>query len=274
MSADAEEALGALGLIVERKRAEASELRCAAAALWAKAESAPPARGFAAALRGGSVIAEMKRRSPSGGVLRPDLDVESIARAYARAGAAALSVLTDGPDFGGTLDDLVTARAAAGVPVLRKDFVVDAVQVAQARVAGADCVLLIVAVLGADELERCLAAAERCGIDALVEVHDEAEARVAAAAAADLVGVNSRDLRTLTTDLGTFARVRPHVPAGAIVVAESGIGSADTAARLVAEGADAVLVGETFMRAADPGAACAEMVAAVRGAFAARAGAG
>ena len=266
--------LGALARIVARKRADADGLRCAAAALWARAESSPPVRGFADAIRRGSVIAEMKRRSPSGGLLRPALDPAALAREYARAGAAALSVLTDGPDFGGSLDDLAGARVATELPLLRKDFVVDPVQVAEARVAGADCVLLIVAVLGAEGLERCLEAAERCRIDALVEVHDAAEARMAAAAGADLVGVNNRDLRTLTTDLGTFARVRPHVPAGAVVVAESGIASADTAARLVAEGADAVLVGESLLRSQDPGVACAALVAAVRGAFAARAGAG
>jgi indole-3-glycerol phosphate synthase len=266
--------LGVLGPIVERKQAEVEQLRCAAAALWAKAEAMPPARDLVAALHGGAVIAEMKRRSPSGGGLRDDLDPAAMAAAYTRGRAAALSVLTDGPDFGGSLDDLVAARAATTVPVLRKDFVVDPVQVAQARVAGADAVLLIAAVLGADGLDRCMEAAARCGIAALVEVHDEAEAHLAAGAGATLVGVNNRDLRTLATDLTTFAHLRPHLPPGALVVAESGIPNADVAARLVAEGADAVLVGEAFMRADDPGAACAEMVAAVRIAHGARVGAG
>ena len=264
--------LGALEPVVARKHAEAGGLRCAAAALWTKAESSPPARGFRAALRGGAVIAEMKRRSPSAGPLVPDLDPGGLATAYARGGAAALSVLTDGPDFGGSLDDLVAARSAAALPVLRKDFVVDPIQVAEARVAGADAVLLIVAVLGADGLDACLRAAERCGVDALVEVHDAEDAALAAAAGAEIVGVNNRDLRTLTTDLATFARVRGRLPASAVVVAESGIRDAADAARLVVEGADAILVGEGLLRSADPEVACARLVAAVRAAHATRTG--
>lgn len=257
-------ALGALAPIVERKLQEASELRCAAAALWAKAEQMPPARGFTAALRGGTVIAEMKRRSPSGGALRADLDAAAVARSYAGAGAAALSVLTDGPDFGGSLDDLVAARGAVGIPVLRKDFTVDPVQVAEARVAGADAVLLIVAVLDDDALAACLDAAQRSGIDAVVEVHDEAEARRAVAASAACIGVNNRDLRTLRTDLDTFARVRNRIPSDVVVIAESGVRSDDDVRRLVGEGADAVLVGEVLMRSEDPGAACAALVRAAR----------
>jgi indole-3-glycerol phosphate synthase len=211
----------------------------------------------------------MKRRSPSGGTLRAGLAPAPIAAAYAGAGAAALSVLTDAADFGGSLDDLVAARAAVKLPVLRKDFVVDPLQVAEARVAGADCVLLIVAVLGASGLEQCLDAAARCGIDALVEVHDEEEAVIAVGAGARVIGVNNRDLRTLRCDLSTFARLRPLL-GGAVCVAESGVRDAADAARLAGEGADAVLVGETLMRAADPAAACAEMVAATRSAAAAR----
>jgi len=254
--------LGALGPIVERKRHEAAELRCAAGALWAKAESMPPARGFVDALRGGMVIAEMKRRSPSGGALRGDLDPAAVARGYGDAGAAALSVLTDGPDFGGSLDDLVAARAAVEIPVLRKDFTVDPVQLAEARVAGADAALLIVAVLSDDELSECLEAAQRCGIDALVEVHDEPEARRAAGAGARCIGVNNRDLRTLATDLDTFARVRALIPEDVVCVAESGVRSDADVRRLIGEGADAVLVGETLMRSDDPAAACAALVRA------------
>ena len=263
MSVDATR-LGALAPIVARKQREAADLRCAAGTLWAKAESMPPARGFVAALRGGTVVAEMKRRSPSGGTLRGALDPAAVARGYADAGATALSVLTDGPDFGGSLDDLVAARGAADIPVLRKDFTVDPIQVAEARVAGADAVLLIVAVLDDDTLTACLDAARRCGLDALVEVHDETEARRAVDAGAACIGVNNRDLRTLRTDLATFARVRSGIPHDVVCVAESGVRDEADVHRLVADGADAVLVGETLMRSGDPGAACAALVRAAR----------
>jgi indole-3-glycerol phosphate synthase len=259
-------ALGALEPIVARKREELARLRPAAAALWERAAAAGPARPLTEALRGGTVIAEMKRRSPSGGALRPGLDCAATAGAYAAAGAAALSVLTDGPGFGGSLDDLIAARGAAGVPVLRKDFVVDPLQVAEARAAGADAVLLIVAVLGPAGVEAGLAAAARCGVAALVEAHDEEEVAVAVGCGATLVGINNRDLRSLRTDLGTFSRLRPRIPAGTVCVAESGVVTTADVARLVGEGADAVLCGEALMRAADPGARCAEMVAAARAA--------
>ena len=268
MSVDAR--LGALAPIVARKREEASRLRCAAGTLSARAESMPPARGFVGAVRGGRVIAEMKRRSPSGGALRGDLDPAAVARGYADAGAAALSVLTDAPDFGGSLDDLVAARSAVDVPVLRKDFTVDPVQIAEARVAGADAVLLIVAVLDGDALSECLDAARRFGVDALTEVHDADEARRAVDAGAACIGVNNRDLRTLTADLATFARVRAHIPSDVVCIAESGVRTADDVRRLVGEGADAVLVGETLMRNADPAAACAELVEAAHTAWAGR----
>jgi indole-3-glycerol phosphate synthase len=260
--------LGALAPIVARKQDEAAQLRCAAGTLWAKAESMAPARGFVAGLRGGTVIAEMKRRSPSGGALRGDLDPAGVASGYAQAGAAALSVLTDGPDFGGSLADLVSARDAVGIPVLRKDFTVDPIQVAEARVAGADAVLLIVAVLGADALADCLEAARRAGIDALVEVHDESDALRAVESGAECIGVNNRDLRTLRTDLDTFARVRARIPAEVVIVAESGVRGEDDVRRLVGEGADAVLVGETLMRSDDPAAACAVLVRAASAAAA------
>lgn len=254
---------GALAPIVARKRVEAGALRRGAAALWDRAEQSAPPRAFAAALRGGAVIAEMKRRSPSGGELRGGLDPAATAAGYAGAGAAALSVLTDGPGFGGSIDDLVAARSASALPVLRKDFVVDPVQVAEARVAGADAVLLIVAVLGAGGLEECLAAAGRCGLDALVEVHDEQDCALAVAAGSRLIGVNNRDLRTLRTDIATFGRLRPML-GDSVCVAESGVRTPDDAARMVSEGADAVLVGEMLMRSPDPAAACAAVVEACR----------
>ena len=253
--------LGALEPIVARKHAEVEALRGRAADLWARALAAPPVRPLEPALLGGRIVAEMKRRSPSGGALRAELDCAATARAYADAGAAALSVLTDGPSFGGSLDDLVAAREAVALPVLRKDFVVDPLQVAEARAAGADAVLLIVAVLGPAGVEECLEAAARCGIAALVEAHEDAR----------LVGINNRDLRTLATDLGTFARLRSLVPPGPVCIAESGVATAADAARLVAEGADAVLCGEALMRAGEPGSRCAEFVDAARTAASERA---
>jgi indole-3-glycerol phosphate synthase len=255
---------GTLNAIALRKRAEVEQLRCAEAALWAKAESLPPAAPLGGALRGGTVIAEMKRRSPSGGVLRPELDPLVIARAYAACGVAAISVLTDGPDFGGSLDDLAAVRDAVDIPLLRKDFTLDPVQIAEARVAGADWVLLIVALLDADALDRCLAGAARSGARAIVEVHDVEEARAAVAAGAECIGINNRNLETLTTDLATFAHVRTAVPDAVVCVAESGVRTPDDVTRLVNEGADAVLIGEALMRAASPANACAGMVAAAR----------
>jgi indole-3-glycerol phosphate synthase len=257
---------GALEPIAQRKREEVEQLRCAEAALWAKAASLPPARELASTLRGGTIIAEMKRRSPSGGLLRPDLDPVAVAGEYAAAGAAAISVLTDGPDFGGSLDDLAGIRAALDIPLMRKDFTLDPVQVAEARVAGADWVLLIVALLDADTLDRCLDAAARCRAHAIVEVHDVEEARIAVAAGAECIGINNRDLRTLRTDLATFAAVRRVVPGHITCVSESGVRVPGDVTRLVAEGADAVLLGEVLMRAESPGAACSAMVEAARAA--------
>jgi indole-3-glycerol phosphate synthase len=256
----------ALEAIALRKRGEVEQLRCAEAALWAKAESLPPSRSLAESLRGGTIIAEMKRRSPSGGDLHADLDPGTLSRAYAASGAAAISVLTDGPDFGGSLDDLASVRAAVAIPLLRKDFTLDPVQIAEARVAGADWVLLIVALLDTDTIDQCLGGAARCGARAIVEVHDTDEARLAVAAGAECVGINNRDLGTLHTDLATFARVRRVLPDDVLCIAESGVRSAGDVARLVGEGADAVLVGAALMRALSPSDACAEMVAAARAA--------
>ena len=262
--------LGALGPIAERKRAEAEALRCGRVALGAAAEQREHAPAIERILGGGAVIAEMKRRSPSGGALRESLTPGEVAGAYEAAGAAAISVLTDRPDFGGSLDDLVAVRAAVEIPVLRKDFVVDPVQVAEARVAGADWVLLIVALLGQAALEEALAAATRFGAGALVEAHTAEEVRRAVDAGAAVIGINNRDLTTLTTDLATFSRLRPLVPAGVVTVAESGVRTASDVTRLVGEGADAVLVGEALMRAPEPAALLAEMVAAAEAADAAR----
>lgn len=258
--------LGALAPIIARKHAEVAAINCGRAAMYAHAANLEHAPAIERILAGGTVIAEIKRRSPSGGTLRADADPAALASAYEAAGAAAVSVLTDGPDFGGTLDDLRAVRAAVEMPVLRKDFVVSPVQVAEARVAGADWVLLIATVLEGDTLEEALDTSRRCGAGALVEVHSDEDLDRALAAGAVCIGVNNRDLTTLATDLRTFARLRARIPAGVVTVAESGVRDAADVERLVGEGADAVLVGEALMRHADPGALLAELVGAAESA--------
>jgi indole-3-glycerol phosphate synthase len=219
-------------------------------------------RGFREALASGPrprVIAEIKRRSPSKGEIRRNFEPVDCARAYAEAGAAAISVLTDEHYFGGHLDHLEKVRRAVDLPLLRKDFVVDPYQVDEARVRGADAVLLIVAAfpgVSADtELRALRDRASGLGLDALVEVHDEAELETALAAGADLVGVNNRDLRSFQVDLGVTERLAKRVPEGVVCVAESGIFTSKDVERLEAAGAHAVLVGEAMMREADLGAA-------------------
>jgi len=222
----------------------------------------PRGEAFAAALRSGpgpAIIAECKRRSPSKGLLRAAYDPAAIARAYERAGAAALSVLTDTPHFGGSIGDLEAVRAATTLPVLRKDFVLDGYQVVEARAAGADAVLLIAAVLGA-ELGPLAGLARSLGLAALVEVHDEGELVRAVEAGATLVGVNNRNLRTMGVDLETSVRLAAHLPPGVTAVAESGIRTRTDAVRLHGCGYHALLVGERLMTAADPGAALQELI--------------
>lgn len=219
--------------------------------------AAGPRRDFAAALlRGGlAVIAEIKRASPSKGPLRPELDPVELGRAYARGGAAALSVLTEPQFFLARPDDLPRARAASGLPTLRKEFVVDRWQLRETAAMGADAVLLIVAVLGA-ETAAFVDEARRLGLQPLVEVHDEAELEVALATGATCVGINNRNLRTFEVDPGTARRLAPRAAAaGRVVVAESGIGGPEDLAGLAQAGVAAVLVGESLLRAADPGAA-------------------
>jgi indole-3-glycerol phosphate synthase len=216
-------------------------------------------RDFRGALAapGLSVIAEIKRRSPSKGPLAPDLDPALLAKAYAAGGAAALSVLTDREFFGGSPEDLAAARAAVDLPVLRKDFTLDQLDVAEARLMGADAVLLIVAVLGDSGLGALIGYAASVGLAALVEVHDEAELERALAAGAEIVGVNQRDLRTFEIDRTLAARLTARVPEGIVTVAESGIRSADD----VPDGIDAILVGETLVTSADPSAALRNLCA-------------
>jgi len=219
---------------------------------------APAVRSFAAALvRPGEirVIAEHKRRSPSRGVIREDLQPADVARRYEAAGAAALSVLTDEPFFGGQLGHLTQARAATRLPALRKDFVLDPWQISEARAAGADAVLLIVAALSDGELGQLLGEAAAIGVDALVEVHDQGELERALAAGARIVGVNNRDLRTLAVSLQTSLALAPRIPEAVVAVAESGIRSGHDLKRLREAGFDACLVGEHLMASPDPGAA-------------------
>lgn len=257
---------GILERIVAAKRDEVERLAPRRGELRRAAETAAPARPFAEALARTdtiSVIAEFKRRSPSAGALAaPGTaagDVADVARRYAAAGAAAMSVLTDGPFFGGSLEDLRAARAACGLPVLRKDFVTDALQIWEARAAGADAVLLIVRILDDVRLREFVTLAAELGLAALVEVHDATELARALAAGATLVGLNNRNLATFETDLAISLQLAHRVPADRVVVAESGIGSGDDAARLAAAGVDAVLVGESLMRADDDGVLLGEL---------------
>jgi len=245
--------------------AKAAELAAARAAvpletLRERALAMPPPRDFVGALRAKiaagepAVIAEIKRASPSKGVLREPFDPAAIAASYARHGAACLSVLTDAQFFQGGPDDLRAARAAAGLPVLRKDFLIDPYQVFEARAMGADCVLLIVAALGDARLAELEDVAEALGLAVLVEVHDGAELDRALRLRTPLLGINNRDLKTFATRLETTLALLPAVPRGRIAVTESGILSRQDVARLRGGGAEAFLVGEALLRAADPGA--------------------
>lgn len=224
------------------------------AALEGRARAQDPPRPFAASLRGPTMacIAEFKRRSPSAGWIRQGADVAEVAPRYARAGASALSVLTDEPFFGGTLADLERARATTPLPTLRKDFTLDRYHVAEARAHGADAVLLIVAALEDDQLASLLAYADSWGMTALVEAHDESEVDRAVAVGARVVGINHRDLRTFKMDMTLAERMRERIPPDRIVVAESGIKTRADVVRLRAAGIDAILVGESLMRDGTP----------------------
>lgn len=252
-----------LSTIVAAHQAAAAADRRDPHELVARALAAPGPAPFAAALTAGdgglAVIAEVKRRSPSKGDLAPDLDPAEVASAYAAGGATCLSVLTDRDFFGGSPEDLAAAKKASGLPALRKDFTVSANDVCDARLMGADAVLLIVAALDDRELAAFVALAGRLDLDALVEVHDEAELGRALDAGARLVGVNQRDLRTFSVDPERAERLARRIPDGVVAVAESGIGGSEDARRLAGAGYQAVLVGETLVRAADRSAAVAAM---------------
>lgn len=257
-----------LAQICVDKRREVAERQAAKplAVLQKDAERADAARGFAASLArcSGSgrtaLIAEIKKASPSRGLIRADFDPAGLARAYAEAGATCLSVLTDGPYFQGHVDHLRAARAAVGLPVLRKDFTLDPYQVWEARAIGADCVLLIMAALDDATAETLASLTRRLGMDVLIEVHDGAELD-RALALEGMIGINNRNLKTLQVDLATFERLAPKVPRDRLLVAESGIKTPADIARLKVAGARAFLVGESLMVQPDLRAATRALLA-------------
>jgi len=245
--------------IITATRARIGDLDCSV--LRARALDLPPARSFEAALAapGLGVIAEVNRRSPSRGELAALLDPVDQVDAYERGGAAAISVLTEPEFFSGSLDDLVAVRAAVDVPVLRKDFIVDAAQIWESRLAGADAVLLIVAALAEGELARLIEETAEAGLDALVEVHSASEVERALVAGARIVGVNNRDLTTFSVDLATAESLSDAVAEVPVRVAESGILTTVEAGRMADAGYHAVLVGEALVKATDPAALVAEL---------------
>ncbi len=254
-----------LSRILHDKRAEVAERKrgLPRAVLAERASHAAPALPAIPALRGPGlrVIAEVKRGSPSAGTFDSGLDAPAQAALYARGGAAAVSVLTDGPYFQGSLADLASTRARVSIPLLRKDFIIDPYQLYESRAAGADLVLLIVAALDERQLVDLLAETEALGMTALVEVNAEREAQLAAAISAPLVGINNRNLHTFEVDMTTTARLRPLLPPSTVVAALSGVKTVDDARAMRVAGADAVLVGEALVRAADPAALLATLAA-------------
>jgi indole-3-glycerol phosphate synthase len=255
-----------LDRIVEHKRGELAAAKAATplSEMRALAAGAPAVRDFAAALRGPRIalIAEVKKASPSRGILREDFEAAPLARQYAENGAAAISVLTDEEHFQGTLGHLRAIREALpdGPPLLRKDFLFDEYQVHEARANGADALLLITAILETPLLAELAALADGLGMAALVEVHDEAEVERALNAGAEVIGINNRDLRTFDVDLATTERLRPMIPATQTVVAESGIFTRDDMRRLETIGVNAALIGEALVTAPDPGSKVRELL--------------
>ncbi len=245
--------------IVADKRQEVAAREAARpmATVREAARHAPAPRDFAGALRGSaevSIIAEIKRRSPSKGPLREDLAPADVAGIYARHGAAALSVLTERKYFGGSDHDLVAARGAVALPALRKDFTIGEYQIHEARALGADAILLIARILARDEIVRLLDTARECRLAALVEVHDERELALAIGCDAKIIGVNSRNLDTFEVSLEPCLHLRNEIPSACIAVAESGIHTADDVRMVAQAGYDAILVGESLLTASDPGA--------------------
>ena len=258
---------GILERIVETKRDEVRRLVRTSRDLRRAADDAPAPREVLAPLRARTrvaVFAEVKRRSPGAGDIDTELDPVELSAAYETAGAAAVSVLTDGPWFGGSLDDLRSVREARAIPVLRKDFVIDPLQVYEGRAAGADLMLLIVRILDRALLADLRAMIHDLGMTALVEAHDEWEVESALEAGAALVGVNNRDLTVFETDLAVTERLAPYLPREVALISESGIASAQDVARVAAAGADAVLVGEALVRSGAPERLLAGMAAVPR----------
>ena len=254
--------------ILARKREEVEAARAAVplSEMQRRATAAPPPRDFVGALRAKiaagrpAVIAEMKRASPSKGLLRAEFDAAAIARGYEAGGAACLSVLTDRDFFQGSDDHLAQARAASALPVLRKDFITEPYQVHEARALGADCILLIAAALARQDMQGLEASARSLGMAVLVEVHDAMELEAALTLQTPLLGINNRDLRTFKTRLETTLELLPRIPRDRIVVAESGISGRPEVAMLQGHGVPAFLIGEAFMRAAEPGRALREFI--------------
>jgi indole-3-glycerol phosphate synthase len=251
--------------ILEAKRREVATARrrCSEADLTQRPLWNDARRGFAAAIRnapGRCIIAEIKKASPSRGTIRKDFDPARHAADYEAAGATCISVLTDGPFFSGSLEHLAAARGACRLPLLRKDFLIDPYQVAEARAAGADAVLLIVAALGRDRLDELTSAAAEAGLDVLTEVHDEAELDVACAAGANLIGINNRNLKTFETSLDVTRRLLARVPDGVTVISESGLHDAADLADLERLGVGGFLIGEAFMAAPSPGEKLASLL--------------
>ena len=263
--------------ILGETRAELEDRKRSVSLQQLEARAAPREESYAGAGRKGGrfqqalarpgigVIAEFKRRSPSAGSLREEAELAAIVTAYERGGASALSVLTEGPNFEGSLADVRAAREACGLPILRKDFIVDPYQLYETRVAGADAVLLIVAALEQEELASLHDLARTLGLDVLVEVHDRDDLQRAARVGARLIGVNNRDLRDFSVDLRRTELLLAEMPAGTTVVSESGISAPEQLRLLEAEGVAAVLVGESLMRAPDPHQALVALLADVRG---------
>jgi indole-3-glycerol phosphate synthase len=251
----------------KRRDVAARKERTSLAALERQAGAAKPLRGFADRLRRTTasgrtgLIAEIKKASPSKGLIRADFDPATLARAYKDGGATCLSVLTDTPHFQGGDEDLIQARQAVDLPVLRKDFTVDPYQVYEARTIGADCILLIVAALDDSLLQSLARLARDLGLDVLVEIHDAAELDRGLAVEGALLGINNRSLKTLTVDLAVFERLAPRVPRDRLLVAESGLKTAADVARLRKAGAGAFLVGESLMAQADVTAATRALLA-------------
>ena len=259
-----------LNQISAYKRREVTELlaRTSAAQLDAMARNADPVRPFLGALEakaanGPALIAEVKKASPSKGLIRADFHPAEIARAYEAGGAACLSVLTDGPSFQGSEDAFHAARGAVSLPALRKDFMIDTVQIAQSRAMGADCILIIMAMIDDSLAADLLAAAHHYGMDALIETHSPDEVQRALKLGGRLLGINNRNLRTFETSLSNFTTLAAEIPADAFLVAESGIFTSDDILKLAGYGAQGYLVGESLMRKEDVEAATRELLGAI-----------